>query len=128
MDYIAYRRFKGKGINGDFNIKYGTIVRERDGFLYGPDGRAICAVTSENGWEYFHPDTPEGRERQAMIERLYRFYGCKKGAARAAEDFDADKWRDVSNHYWKNLLRTMETRDLKAYYKERLGEPPLKEV
>ena len=66
MEYIVYRRFKAEGIDGAFNLRYGTTVTERDGFLFAADGRKICAATSENGWEHFRPNTPEGAYRQKM--------------------------------------------------------------
>lgn len=122
MEYVAYKRFKGKGIDGDFNLRYGTVVTERGGFLHAPDGRRICAATSENGWEHFRPNTPEGAYRQAMLERLYSYYENDQRAN--ADDFDAAKWPGAVNMYWKNLLRTMNTPELTAYYTERLGTPP----
>lgn len=64
MEYVVYRRFKAEGIDGAFNLRYGTTVTERDGFLFAADGRKICAATSENGWEHFRPNTPEGAYRQ----------------------------------------------------------------
>ena len=123
MNYFTYRRFKGKGIDGAFNVKYGTIVREERDFLYTQDGRCICAVTSENGWQHFRPDTPEGKYRQAMIERLYRYY--EDGRGDSAADFEPEKWPGKVNLYWKNLIRTMRTPQLEAFYKERIGEPPI---
>ena len=45
MDYITYKRYKGSGIGGYFNIRHGTKVTENGGFLHAPDGRGICAVT-----------------------------------------------------------------------------------
>ena len=123
LNYFTYRRFKGKGIDGAFNLKYGTIVTEDGGFLYTQDGRCICAVTSENGWQHFRPDTPEGRCRQAMIDRLYRYY--ESGRGDSGEDFAPEKWPGAVNLYWKNLIRTMRTPQLEAFYKERIGEPPI---
>lgn len=123
MYYITYKRFKGKGIEGAFNLPYGTVVTEDGGFLYTQDGRCICAATSENGWGHFRPNTPEGEYRQAMIERLYRYYADGRGDS--AADFEPEKWPGKVNLYWKNLIRTMSTLDLEAFYKERLGEPPV---
>ena len=123
LNYFTYRRFKGKGIDGAFNLKYGTIVMEDGGFLYTQDGRCICAATSENGWGHFRPITPEGEYRQAMIERLYRYY--EDGRGDSAADFEPEKWLGKVNLYWKNLIRTMQTPELEAFYKERLGEPPV---
>lgn len=126
MDYVVYRRFKGKGIGGEFNLRHGTVVTEDEGFLHASDGRSICAVTSENGWEHFRPNTPEGAYRQAMLDKLYKYYMAGKGDAGA--DFSAEKWPLADNLYWKNLLRTMPTPELTAYYTERLGQPPRMEV
>ena len=123
LNYFTYRRFKGNGIDGAFNLKYGTIVTEDGGFLYTQDGRCICAVTSENGWQHFRPDTSEGEHRQAMIGRLYRYY--ESGQGDSGEDFSPEKWPGAVNLYWKNLIRTMRTPQLEAFYKERIGEPPI---
>lgn len=120
MEYVVYRRFKAEGIDGAFNLRYGTTVTERDGFLFAADGRKICAATSENGWEHFRPNTPEGAYRQKMLDGLYRFYGKHEGAS----DFDPEKWAGAENLYWKNLLRTMNTQELEGFYKKRLGELP----
>ena len=119
MEYITHNRFKGIGIGGYFNLAYGTICAESQGMIYAPDGRCICAVTSENGWEHFHPNTPEGHSRQYMLEQLYKYYS--KGAH--SSDFSPEMWPNATNLYWKNLLRTMPTSDLEVYYRARLGEP-----
>ena len=86
MDYITYKRYKGSGIGGYFNLRHGTKVTENGGFLHAPDGRGICAVTSEDGWEHFRPDTPEGAYRQKLLDKLYRFYISGKGDARTAAE------------------------------------------
>ena len=70
MEYITYRRFKGKSLSGEINIPFGTILQEHEKFLY-LNGKQICCVTSENGWEHFRPNTDEGQRRQAMLEKLY---------------------------------------------------------
>lgn len=117
MDYYTYHRFKGKGIGGNFNLPRGTIVREADGLLYATDGRCICAATSENGWEHFHPNTPMGFHRQRMLNALYIYY-----AKHQTDDFAPGKWPGATNLYWKNLLRTMPTAALEAAYKRRIGD------
>ncbi|MCM1234370.1 MAG: hypothetical protein NC489_30080 [Ruminococcus flavefaciens] len=122
MEYIVYKRFKGEGLDGPFNLRYGTVCEERDGYLFAPDGRRICAATSENGWGHFRQNTPEGAFRQAMLERLYQHYQRRPECT--AEDFDPAKWPEADNTYWKSLLRTMETDRLTEFYRERLGEPP----
>ena len=120
MEYIVYKRFHGKGIDGAFNLRYGTIVTERDGFLFAADGRKICAATSENGWTHFRQNTQEGAMRQEMLERLYRWYeknGCK-------DDFTDEKWPGQENGYWKNRLRTASAERLEKIYQEKFGGTP----
>ena len=117
MEYLVRKRFRGKGIGGMFNLAYGTVCRSACGFLYAPDGRRICAVTSENGWEYFRPNTEEGARRQVWLDALYRYYEKGRGNM---EDFAPKKWPGAVNTYWKNLLRTMPADKLEAFYRDRL--------
>ena len=119
MDYITYKRFKGKSISGEVNIPYGTILQEYENFLY-LNGKPICCVTSENGWEHFRPNTQEGAERQEMLERLYQWY--KKNGC--GEDFTDEKWLGQENGYWKNRLRTASTERLEKIYQEKFGGTP----
>ena len=120
MEYIVYRRFKADGIDGAFNLRYGTLVTEQDGFLFAADGRKICAATSENGWEHFRPNTPEGAYRQEILERLYRWY-VKHGCG---DDFVDELWPGQENGYWKNRLRTASTERLEKIYQEKFGGTP----
>ena len=117
MKYIVYRRFKSEGIDGAFNLRYGTLVTERDGFLFTADGRKICAATSENGWEHFRPNTPEGAYRQEMLAALYQWYN-KNGCG---DDFADEKWPNIENGYWKNRLRTASTERLRQIYFKKFG-------
>ena len=116
MDYITYKRFKGKSISGEINIPYGTILQEHENFLY-LNGKPICCVTSENGWEHFRSLTDEGKHRQDMLDKLYRWY-AKHGCG---EDFTDDKWPGQENGYWKNRLRTASTERLEKIYQEKFG-------
>lgn len=120
MEYIVYKRFRGAGIDGEFNLRYGTVVAENGGFLIAPDGRRICAATSENGWGHFRPNTKEGAERQKMLNDLYRWY-AKNGCG---EDFTDEKWPGQENGYWKNRLRTASTERLEKIYQEKFGGTP----
>lgn len=119
MTYIVYKRFRGKGLGGMFNLPYGTRVERRGDFLFAPDGRRICAATSENGWCHFRPDTPEGERRQRMLDDLYRYY--ERGDGDAGVDLAPEKFPFAQNLYWKNLLRTMPTATLTALYRARIG-------
>jgi len=119
MEYIAYKRFKGKGIDGSFNLPFGTIVYTDGRFLRTKDGRLICAVTSENAWEHFRENTVEGEWRQKMLTELYRFYGSGKGDTQALSEMAGD---GMQNRYWKNILRTLPTKELSKHYSQTVGK------
>ena len=126
MKYITHKRFRGLGIEGRFNLPWGTACEERDGYIYAPDGRCVCAVTSENGWEHFRPDTVEGEYTPRLLDSLYAYYTPKDKQTPPEgdpADFAAEKWPGAENLYWKNLLRTMPTDKLIEFYRERLGAP-----
>lgn len=124
MEYIVYKRFNERGIGGDFNLPYGTICKEERGFLFAPDGRQICAAKSENGWRHFRPNTPEGAHRQALIDRLEKFYRSKAAAPYFEGDIYYQKLKPGDNDYWLYLLRTMETSRLEKLYTLRIGGTP----
>lgn len=117
-EYITIKRFKQKGIDGDFNLPYGTVCSLVYDYITSPDGRSICKVHSENGWTYFRPNTEEGRIRQIMLDRLYRYYESGKGDM---ADFTPDRWPGLTNDYWRNILRTLPTEKLIRFYEKRLG-------
>lgn len=119
MDYITYKRFKGKSISGEVNIPFGTVLQERGGFLYLGE-KQICCVASENGWNHFRPLTDEGKYRQDMLDKLYRWY-AKHGCG---EDFVDELWPGQENGYWKNRLRTASTERLEKIYQEKFGGTP----
>ena len=114
MDYITYKRFKGKSISGEVNIPFGTILQEHEKILY-LNGRPICCVTSENGWNHFRLLTDEGKYRQDMLDKLYRWY-TKNGCG---DDFADEKWPTQQNGYWKNRLRTAPTERLEEICRQK---------
>lgn len=119
MDYITHKRFKGIGLSGEVNIPFGTVLQERGGILYHNE-HPVCYTTSENGWEHFRPNTDEGKVRQDILGKLYRWYeknGC-------GEDFADEKWPNQENGYWKNRLRTASTERLRQIYFEKFGVIP----
>lgn len=113
MRYTTYKRFHAAGIDGNFNIRMGEKLDEQGDFLYY-NGRCVCAVTSENGWCHFRPDTIMGEHRQQMLEALYRYYE-RTGTAGELEA------RPGENSYWKNILRTMPTEGLEVLYAAKAG-------
>lgn len=69
--YIARRRARFSGIGGiPVNIPYGTPLEAREGFLLF-EGRPLCAVTSQNAYDYFSRDGDgQGRERGALVAAI----------------------------------------------------------
>ena len=71
MDYIVYKRFKGKAICGEVNLPYGTTCEEHDGILVLEDGRRLCAVTSQNAYDFFsRNDDGHGLERGKLVHDI----------------------------------------------------------
>lgn len=116
MEYFTYKRFKGRGIDGGINLPRGTLVQERDGFLYAANGQKICAATSENGWEHFCPNNVHAKYRLSLLTELYRYFQRNN----CAGELTPDVWPG-ENRYWKNLLRTAPTQKLEALYTEKIG-------
>ena len=52
--YITRKRARIEGICGKVNIPYGTALETEDGYLLY-EGSRLCAVTSQNAYDYFQP-------------------------------------------------------------------------
>ena len=50
--YICIKRAKFKGLDGDFNIPYGTELDCKNGCLIS-DGKMVCLSSSENARQFF---------------------------------------------------------------------------
>ena len=71
MHYIVTRRFRGKAICGAVNLTYGTACDTQDGYLILDDGRCLCAVTSQNAYDYFsRDDDGMGRDRGKLVQDI----------------------------------------------------------
>ena len=66
--YIARRRARFPGIGGiPVNIPYGTVLEAREGFILFEE-RPLCAVASQNAYDYFSQDDDGcGKERGALV-------------------------------------------------------------
>ena len=120
MKYITHKRFRGNTLSGRMNIPHGTKVNYDNGWLLTEDGKLICRATSENGYTYFHEDSPEGNLRYAMITALEKYY-------KADGDINDVYYREFEpqeNDYWLHILRTMDTARLTALCFKRLGGIP----
>ena len=73
MRYIVTNRFKGQAICGAVNLPYGTTCETQDGYLILDDGRRLCAVTSQNAYDYFsRDDDGHGLERGKLVQDIRR--------------------------------------------------------
>ena len=98
MRYIVTRRFRGNAICGEANLPYGTTCEEHDGILVLEDGRRLCAVTSQNAYDYFsRNDDGHGLERGKLVEEIT--IRMEKRDAKHQARWDA-LWADeVANHF-----------------------------
>ena len=73
MRYIVTRRVREKAICGAGNLPYGTACETQDGYLILDDGKLLCAVTSQNAYDYFsRDDDGNGLERGKLVHDIMR--------------------------------------------------------
>lgn len=110
--YIAHKTFYKDAICGQILISKGAILQEYKGYLFF-NKKLICSATSENAWEYFHLNTPEGEWR-------YRVYSTLEEYIENGGDITIpQEWRAKNrNQYWKNLIRTAPNDLLKQFLQE----------
>lgn len=107
--YIVKKRFKGQAIDGYINLPYGTICEFIDGFIFFNDKR-ICAITSQNAFDYFWGYDTTNPEREINRQELtYKLFDTAP-----KDDWDAlsnpnNTWNDYGElsqygfgmYYWK---------------------------
>lgn len=70
MEYINYKRFKGRAICGDVNIPALTVVQCVGGMIYH-DGKPLCVATSANAHKFFaRNDDGNGLKRGELITKI----------------------------------------------------------
>ena len=91
MQYITIKRFKRRGIGGQFNIPYGTPLElHDDGKLYYKD-LPVCVAKSAASHEHFARDNDgDGRERGKLSHAIIHALEPNK--------FDSPQERD---EFWK---------------------------
>lgn len=112
MNYIAHKRFKGKGLSGYTNIPATTELDCQGNIIFYND-KPLCLTTSENAHQYFaRNDDGKGLTRgkltQYILKRLAKrdrnydirwnkIWNDKVCAAFKREEF-SDYW--LWNHAW----------------------------
>jgi len=73
MEYLIYRRFRGRALCGEVNLPAGTPVEcTADGLLFYR-GRALCRTGSENAHQHFvRNDDGNGWLRGQLISSIQR--------------------------------------------------------
>lgn len=128
--YIARRRVRIKGICGEINIPYGTVVNAEDGFLLWK-GHRLCSISSQNAYDYFsRDDDGAGQERGRLVCAIVDLLSKHDAAYQKRwdliwEDTLCQKYRrqDSSNFWlWNYAFYNAPIENLKHIY--RLVENP----
>lgn len=119
--YIARRRVRIKGICGEINIPYGTVVNAKDGFLLWK-GRRLCSISSQNAYDYFsRDDDGAGQERGRLVSTIVDLLSKHDAAYQKRwdlilEDMLCQKYRrqDSSNFWlWNHEFYNAQIEDLR---------------
>ena len=108
MRYITTKRFKRKGIDGNFNIPYGTAIESENGYLW-QDGRRICSEKSAAMREYFaRNDDGLGQKRSKVTHSIIDAMLMRDGETKDDWQKRWDVlWEDpVCNKYRKDYSET----------------------
>lgn len=75
MTYTTIKRYRRKGIGGDFNIPWGTALERRDDGILYHDNRPVCVARSYASHEHFCRDddgngAARGKLSHAIIKAL----------------------------------------------------------
>ena len=81
--YIARKRARFKGLSGNVNIPYGSLLEARGGFLFYKDVR-LCTVTSQNAYDFFSVDDDgQGLERGGLVAAIMARLNKRDGSYQA---------------------------------------------
>lgn len=108
MIYITTKRFKRKGIDGDFNIPYGKVIESENGYLW-LDGKRICSEKSAVIREYFSRDDDGlGQKRSKIAHSIIDAMLMRDGETKKDWQKRWDVlWEDsVCNKYRKDYSET----------------------
>lgn len=104
MKYVTVKRFKRNGIDGYFNIPYGTEVEEKDGFVYFKGSR-ICSAKSAVMREYFAKnDDGCGIKRSELAHAIIDAMQIQNGESKEA-------WQKRWDVLWNDPISTKYKKD-----------------
>lgn len=75
--FICIKRYHKRGIEGDFNIRFGTELLTDDKFIYYNGdcntGKTVCAIESQDSYDYFAiNDDGNGNERGRLTSSIVK--------------------------------------------------------
>ena len=86
--YVTRKRARFKGLCGQVNIPYGTPLEACEDFILW-EGRRLCAVTSQNAYDYFSQDDDgQGELRGHLV-------GAIKSCLEKRDKGYQDRWDKV---------------------------------
>ena len=93
MEYICFRRFRGKALCGEVNIPYGTKLDEENSVI-SHCGNHICYIKSQNAYDYFaRNDDGKGLERGKLTAEIIKLLNNRKDG----------KYQDRWDRIWGDL-------------------------
>lgn len=99
MEYICYKRFRGKGLNNEMlNIRRGSELEELEGLIaFG--SKSVCINTSQIAYDYFaRNDDEQGLERGDLILEI------KKKLSKRDDKYQT-RWNKLWEDTKANTLR-----------------------
>lgn len=102
MKYITAKRFKRKGMSGDFNIPYGTILEKRnDGILYFENKPVAVARSAASHIHFVNDEDNNGLKRyywtSGIIKKLDGNVRSTIADARDEEKEHSRLWEIIVN-------------------------------
>lgn len=91
--YLVTKRFKAKAVCGDVNLPYGTVCTAMNGMILC-NKEVLCAVTSQNAFDYFSQDDDGCAElRRKLINTIF---SALNRSNQSLESYNA-KWDKIWN-------------------------------
>jgi hypothetical protein len=99
LQYTTIKRYKRNGIDGYFNLPYGTPIAEHEGVLYH-DNRPICVARSFSSHEHFaRNDDGQGQERGRLSHGIIKKLGGTHRPGEPTPEWDAIEDDEIANSY-----------------------------
>ncbi len=111
MRYITHRRYRGRDLSGaPVNIRYGTAFDTIGDFIATPEGRGLCAATSETAHQYFARDSDgQGLTRGALTYAIAYAPRERRGADGRRQRFSGEEIELLTRDWGRFLRQDVDT-------------------